>query len=182
MPNAPAESQFKPPGLLLDVYRVAIRKHQHREWSLALHDGPHLGAAAMASTARASMEFLQDQGRRAMLAFLDCRKSKLGPSHGRDPNQVEYMHLGGRHVKAHGAVARMHCCEGSPQAFLAEPLQQCPLGKPRDYVGDVTLQIDAEEPGVCAKLMGAALTSLRAALDADNVVLNDSEQQVLGST
>lgn len=41
------------------------------------------------------------------------------------------------------------------------------MGKPMDYTDDLTLQIDVEEPGECARLMDEALTSPKTALESD---------------
>lgn len=45
------------------------------------------------------------------------------------------------------------------KAFLAEPLSRCPMGRPREYVGDVALQIDAGDPEESAAQTEEALDS-----------------------
>lgn len=77
-------------------------------------------------------------------------RSKMSGLPGRVANLVFNMYAGRRHVKAHGAVARPRrgnhglaaaCAfvKDLLKTFLAEPLQQCRMGKPRDCVGDITL-------------------------------------------
>lgn len=55
--KAQSEAQLRPIGLLPYVCCawMAVRKDQHREWSVELHDGRHMGAATPASRTRASM-------------------------------------------------------------------------------------------------------------------------------
>lgn len=45
-----------------------------RDWSLQLRGGAHIGAAAMASRTRASVELRDHHGQSTLLAFLDCSK------------------------------------------------------------------------------------------------------------
>lgn len=104
-----------------------------------------------------------DQGRNTSLAFLDCSKCYERAGHnvagsrallaglpGRIANSVFFdMHGADRHIKAQGAVAPPRCgnrglvagcafAKDILQAFLAEPLRQCPTGQPRDSVDDIT--------------------------------------------
>lgn len=66
-----------------------------------------------------------------------------------------------RHIRAHGVVARPRMgnhgfvagCVFSKdvlKAVLAEAKKKCSVGRPRDYVDDVTLQMDAAGPAACA--------------------------------
>lgn len=97
------------------------------------------------------------------------------------------------HVTTHGAaagprnghrglIAGCAFAKDIPKAFLAHPLRQCPTGRPRDYVDDITLQITEAEPGLCAMRMEESLRDLTVAFDADNMELNPGKQQVLGLT
>lgn len=63
-------------------------------------------------------------------------------------------------------------------AFLAEPLWQCPTGQPRDDVDDIALHIVEDEPVRCAAQMG----DLTMALEAANMVISAAKQQVFGLT
>lgn len=81
-----------------------------------------------------------------------------------------------------GLVAGCALAKDILKAFLAEPLRQCPTNQLRDYVDDITLQIDAGDPGPCAAQMEASLGDFMTALEADNMVLNAAKQQVLGLT
>ena len=48
-PGATTEAQLRPIGIMPYIYRtwVAARRSQARQWSLHIHGGAHLGAAAM---------------------------------------------------------------------------------------------------------------------------------------
>lgn len=83
---------------------------------------------------------------------------------GRIANLVFDMYKGSRHTRAHGAVARArHGSWGLVAGCFclfethAEPLRQCPIGRPRGYVGDITLYIDDGDPEECAAQMEGEL-------------------------
>ena len=73
-PGAKSEAQLRPIGILSYIYRIwmAIRKDQARGWSLRLHGGAHVGAAAMACRSRALSELAHWGGKHVLSAFLDC--------------------------------------------------------------------------------------------------------------
>lgn len=80
MPNTKPEndSQLGPIGLVPSVYRVwmAIRKAQHRTWSVGLHEGRHerAGAATVASRTRSCMKVQHCRGQHTLMAFLVWHK------------------------------------------------------------------------------------------------------------
>ena len=57
-PGAETEAQLRPTGILSYIYRVwmAVRKTHTRQWSLNIHGGKHIGAAALACATRATVE------------------------------------------------------------------------------------------------------------------------------
>lgn len=118
------EAQLRNIGLLRYIYRVwmAIRKHQRRDWRLRFYGGAHLGAAAMASRRRASIELQHYRGPSTLLAFLDCSKCDERVGHAVAGSRAQVSGLPGRIAsglrvsglrvsglpgiaKAHGAVA-----------------------------------------------------------------------------
>lgn len=128
----------------------------------------------MASRARAWMEVQQYTGKCTLLTSLACRECYERVGHrqagdrvlrsgvpGRVANMVFDMSTSGRHVWAHGAMARPRqgnrglvagCAFAKDilKAFLAEPFSQCP--EDHGTVDDITLQIAAKNPeprGMC---------------------------------
>lgn len=155
---------------------------QSRGWSLALHGGSRFGAAAMASSTRPSMELQQHMGR-----FVECSNS-----YERVPNIVFGMYKCSRRIRAHRAVARpwqghrglvagCALAKGILKAIPAESPSCFHMGRPRDHVDDIALQIDAGCPGECVA-QTEALGSLKDAMVADIVALNAGKQQVSGIT
>lgn len=164
------------------------------------HGGAHIGAAAMASRARASIELQHRQGRSTLMGLLDCIKCFGRVGHamaggralmsglpGRTTNMVFSVHGADRHIKAHGAVAPPQrgnrgliagCAIAKDflKAFLAEPLRQCLAGQPRDHVDDMTLQITEAEPGLCAR-MESAPRGLPTALEAETWSLTQASSR-----
>lgn len=57
---------------------------------------------------------------------------------------------------------------------------ECEGGRPRDYVDEITLHVDADTAGRCAEKIRVQLGRLKAALNRDGMVRNDGKQQVLG--
>lgn len=78
-----------------------------------------------------------------------------------------------------GLIAGCAFAKDIHKAFLSDPLHQCPTGRPRGYVDDITLQITEGEPGLCAMRMEDVLRDLTAAIEAGNIELNAGKQQVL---
>lgn len=86
------------------------------------------------------------------------------------------------HRGNHGLVAGCAFAKDDLKAFLAPVKAECPEGKPRDYVGDITLQVQGGTAQQCAERMHLQLEQLKGALRMANMLLNDSKQQVLGLT
>lgn len=104
----------------MSVYRIgmAIDKSQYRDWSLAIHEGKHVGAALLAARTQASLEAEQHEGKHNLLALPDCSKCyetvhhALAGDRARRPGCRRGQRIWystrtkrGRHVKANGAVA-----------------------------------------------------------------------------
>lgn len=103
------------------------------------------------------------------------------------------MSQGDRYARVHGAVAQPRrgkrglgaiCAFAQDilKAFIRPLKQECPGGRPRDYVDDVTLQVQGDTAESCATQMHEQLDKQKDALRTDNMVLNDGKQQVLGLT
>lgn len=115
----------------------------------------------MAARTRASIEVKHYHGDHILLAFLDCSKSYERVGHAlagaralqsglaaRVANMAFDMYKGHRYVKVHGAVARPRTGGHGPvagcafakdmlKALLAPIKEECPRGKPRDYIDDI---------------------------------------------
>lgn len=179
---------------------MANRKHQSRVWSLHLHGGAHLGAAAMANRARASMDVQHHRGMSTRLAFLETAgsvRNGLGtwlPGLGRcfrvcrDASLTRplicMVLIDTSRVPDRGADTGASLRAAHSPRTSSKPSWPNPPGSvhPRDNIADITLQIDAGEPGQCAAQMEAALGDLTTALEAGNMVLSEAKQQVLGLT
>lgn len=209
-PKAEYEAGLRPIGLLPYVYRVwmAIRKSQdaQKQWLLDLHDGRNAAAATLAARTRPSIEVARHEGKHTLLAFLDCstcyervghaldgERAAASGMQGRVADMVFVMYQGDRHVRAHGAVAQPRrgnhglvagCAfpKDILKAFLRPLKEECPGGRPRDYVGDTILQMQGDTTESCATQMNEQLDKLNDALRRGNMVLNDGTQQVLGLT
>lgn len=69
---------MRPIGLLPYAYRAWMVIRQCKEWSLRLHDGKHVGAAALAARTRPSIEIRHYEGEHSLLAILgssECYES-----------------------------------------------------------------------------------------------------------
>ena len=82
----------------------------------------------------------------------------------------------------HGLIAGCSFAKGLLKAFLT-PVRLLPIpGAFRDYVDDMTVLVTAPSPQRAALDLHTSLTSVKAALRADNMLLNDSKEQVYGAT
>lgn len=108
-------------------------------------------------------------------------------------NMVFDMFKGSRHISARGAVAqprRGHhglvagCAFAKDllKPFIGQMKRECPGGRPRDCVGDITLQVQGDIAQGCAAQMHEKLDKLKGALRRENMVHNDSKAQLLGLT
>lgn len=178
-PKAETGARLRPIAMLPYVYRarMAIRKSQSKEWSLRLHQGKHIGAAALAAKTRALIEVKHCQGDQNLPAFLDrnecyeraghalagTRPSQSGLA-ARVANMVFDMYRGHRHVKVHGGGcptpdlrARTGCKlrvrEGHPQGLPGTDKRGVPKRQAPGQHYDITLEVSAPTAALCAMTM-----------------------------
>ena len=206
--GAATEAGLRPIGLLSYIYRVwmAIRKRDLRQWSLQLHGGRHLGAAHLACLTQVDMELAHYRGFHTLFALLDCSKcyeriehrtagTRAHQSGCPDTalNMIMSAYSGSRLLRAHGAVALpahgqhglIAGCSFAKdvlKAFLRPTATRPISGKFRDYVDDMNVLAIAPTPQRAAIALSDSLTRVKQSLAADNMILNDSKEQVYGST
>ena len=82
----------------------------------------------------------------------------------------------------HGLIAGCSFAKDLLKAFLT-PVRLLPIpGAFRDYVDGMTILVSAPSPQRAALDLHTSLTSAKAALRANNMLLNDSKEQVYGAT
>ena len=119
--GATHEGQLRPIGIMPYIYRLwmAARRIDAKDWSLSIHGGKHLGAAALAYDTQVRIEKAHWAGEHVLIAFLDCSKCYERIEHsiaGQDTvatgcpdtiaNMVFHQYAGNRIVRAHGAAAK----------------------------------------------------------------------------
>ena len=169
-----------------------------------MQGGTTLGALDKAWATRITDKIAESEGRYTMTAFLDCSKCYERVPHteaagralalgapGRLVQLMFDMYRAPRRIRVHGATSRAakgHC--GLPagcayakdvlEGFLQPSRDVCRYATFRGYVDDVTLQAVAGTHRGAAHALGTDLYAIKDALRADNMVLNDAKEQVLG--
>ena len=206
--GAQNEGQLRPIGLLSYLYRVwmVVRKQDLKGWSQTIHQGRHQGAAEMAVRTRIQMELQTWEGRHSLLALLDCSKCYERVEHLTAGNRAQDsgcpdtilnlimdMYSGPRRLRAHGAVSRptsghhglIAGCSFAKdllKSFLT-PIRELDIDATfRDYVDDMTILSHGRTAREAATHLLGALTTVKAHLTSDNMVLNQDKEQIYGST
>lgn len=128
-----------------------------------------------------------------MLAFLDCSKcyDRVGRAKAAEramqrvtpheiANMVLDMYGGQRHAnhmeRSHKHVQGYAFAKDKFKPFLGEFKRTCADGRPRDHMGDITLQVGDDMADGCGCRIKQAFGTLKEAHTGDNMALNDSKQ------
>ena len=194
-PGATSEAQLRPIGIMPYTYRVwmAARRSQARDWSLSIHGGTHIGAAAMAHHTHTTMELAHWRHHHVAMALIVCSKCYERVEHYQaqsdaattgcpaDIVSTALAHYGGKRILrangavgpavsgAHGIIAGCAYAKDILKAFLLPIARQTENTTFRDYVDDMTLLSVAETPTQAVLNLHEDLQRIKAKLRSRNM-------------